>query len=334
MASHLQKAIRRGLADEATWATSHLYDVDRAYLSHRLAVMAVEDVGAGNPAIASLLPPAKWGAKCFNSTKSEDDRRAWLRVAATFASSVKDRTPCEWMACEFWLQDFEQMVGPWKHLSPQDCITAAYDQSQPWWYRGLMAWRAVGTDLFPGHSLPVVSGQWPAWVEASPLEARPLLLGFGARQREAHPVFLPLALHARQADPTAHVARLQLPVLKHREWLSSALDKHTREGQRSLSRFWNQTPLAARQALQAKLAGRADPMEVLGTLFFWLSGSKTDQAWDYQLSRQISLDIKKHWLASLNLSGRWLVETFGQSAQLEQAKDWVLPETSPPSPHP
>lgn len=322
LASHLQKAIRRGWADEAAWAAEHLVQVDRAYLAYRLSVIAVEDVGAGDlNAIGQFVSDEqKWGARRFNPSKSEEDTQQWKHVASTFANAIKDRTPCEWMACTHWLDQFEQDVGPWADLSPIECVDKAYDQTKPWWWRGLMAWRAAGTDKFPSSMLPETPGCWDEWKEHAPKETLTILQGFGERQREAHPVFFPLAVFERLNDPEAKVMLYDCgAILKSGPWLSAALDKHTSEGNKAISHFLRQVPRPIQEQLKSAV-GYDGMSEAVGRLMFWMEGGKVNRAQHYRLASQISHDIKARWLASTGLSGKWLLEHFGKPDKWHQSR--------------
>ena len=322
LASHLQKAIRRGWGDEAAWAAEQLVQVDRAYLAYRLSVIAVEDVGAGDLEVVGqfVSEEQKWGARRFNTSKSDEDTEQWKQVATTFANAIKDRTPCEWMACVYWLNEFERQEGPWAQLNPTECIAKAYEQDKPWWWRGLMAWRAAGTDKFPSSILPELPGCWEDWKAHAPTETLTILEGFGERQREAHPVFFPLAVFERFNDANSKVMSYDCgDILKSGPWLSAALDKHTSEGNKAIGQFLRQVPKPVQDQLKS-VVGYDGMNDVVGRLMFWMEGGKVNRAQHYQLASQISHDIKAKWLSQTGLSGRWLLEHFGKPDQWHEAR--------------
>lgn len=327
LASHLQKAIRRGWVDEAVWAAFHLYNVDRAYFAYRLSVIAVEDVGAGSPEIAKWVDLEKpWGAKRFGfAKKSEEDWAFWLPVVTDFASSIKDRTPCEWMACTRWLNEFENKHGSWLSQKPDNALEQAYNTNLQWWERGLFAWRAAGTKRFPSDHLPAdEEGVWDDFVRSSPTQdVQTILLGFGARQREAHPVFLPLAVSDRSRDPTAHAVMCQVgDIVKHGHWISPALDKHTGEGKRALFNFINSKPHERDQLY--KHLGQEQSINAVGALMFWMEGGVVNHTQLYATAQTIASDIKKRFLKSNQLNGRWLFETWGDKKMWEHHRERVI----------
>jgi hypothetical protein len=323
LVSHLQKAIRRGLPGEAAWAAAHLHRVDRAHLAARLAVIAVEDVGAGDPAM--LLPlideDRPWGARRFGYDKTPDDRDCWMGVARRMARSVKDRTPCEWIACRHWLPEFVATEGPWHVLDPHDSIDKAYDRSRPWWNRGLHAWRAAGTHFFPaGDLLPEVDGAWEDWCAMADDDVAPLMERFGRKQIEPHPVFLPLAVADRrfQHDPPAQQVAYQLdgsPRLG--PWLAAAIDKHTGEGARALRRCAAASDLGRR-------FGYERAAEMLGRLQFWTEGGHVDRGWSYPLAQTIMQDTRARCLAELKITPAELMKGSPPPAAWNEARSWVL----------
>lgn len=328
LASHLQKAIRRGWEDEAVWAASHLYTIDRAYLAYRLSVMAVEDVGAGSLSIDRWIDPtAPWGAKRFGAAKkSPEDWPHWEDVVRDFAAATKDRTPCEWMSCSYWLEEFEQRHGPWGNLDEKQAIERAYDTSLAWWERGLFAWRAAGTKRFPSSILPENEGLWEEWVHAAPPSTHSLLNGFGARQREAHPVFFPLAVWDQLNDLSTKITSFNVgAVLKNGPWLTAALDKHTGEGKRALSMFVNSHPLE--RDMLRKRVGFDQTLDVVGRLMFWMEGGVVNRCPVYTTSTTVSTDIKKRFLSHHNVSGRWLFETWGKPDEWFACREKVVNPT-------
>lgn len=298
LASHMQKSIRRGLCDEAAWAAGYLHRLDRSYLAYRLSVISVEDTAAGDiSTTASLIGETPWGAKRFGTTRDEVERQAWEQAARTLAGQTKDRTPCDWMACRYWLAEFEQQEGKWEKLDPFSCIEEALKESLPWWKRGLFAWRAVGTERFPADDLPVVPGEWEEWIAAfDDIDLQRVMEGLGGRQREPHPIFLPLAVMARKSDPQAREVEYVLDSPKNGIWLSAAIDGHTKPGLGAIHHFVRQlTPEALAELSRMK----ATPAEMTKRLMFWMDGGHINRGWEYQTQKTIALDTRKKWLASI-----------------------------------
>lgn len=323
LASNLQKSIRRGIVDEAKWSAWHLYDVDRAYLSYRLSVIAVEDIGAGEPGIGKWIDgERKWGARRFDNKKSEEDKNNWIEVVEDFSKSIKDRTPCNWMGCTHFMDEFLKSEGDWENLDPVKCIDKAYDDTMPWWWRGLMAWRAAGTDRFPNAYLGEVGGAWDRWVDRCEHENIKILLkGFGERQREAHPIFLPLAYHDRINDKDSEVKynKLKQPI-KIGPWLSPAIDSHTAEGKRAISVFLKNHPLKNEIAIN----GWNEALAIISKVMFWAEGGVVNDSYNYKTSKTIDMDMKNMWFKKNKLSGRWVSQNILQPDEWNKAKNSVI----------
>ena len=180
LASHLQKAVRRGLPEEAAWAATELARIEEAYLRYRLAVMAVEDVAGGDPEPVADRFGEGWTKKVLVARGGVP---FLVETAATLARAAKDRTPCTWMDCTRYLGRFEALHGPWSELGVPEAQRLAFEAST-WWEQGLAAWRAVGTDRFPSGHLPKLTGDWPGWLS---LAALVFFIGFQEVNRRQHP---------------------------------------------------------------------------------------------------------------------------------------------------
>ena len=299
LASHMQKAIRRGLDEEAAWAAGHLHTVDRSYLAYRLSVIAVEDVAAGDlSSTAAFVGDVPWGAKRFGTSRDEPERERWQETSRAMARQRKDRTPCDWIACRYWLDEFEKQEGPWAQLDPFSCIEEAENKNYSWWKRGLFAWRAAGTDRFPADQLPTVVGAWDDWVASNAnKDLQTVMMGLGARQREPHPVFLPLAVMDRKSDPSAKTVDYKVDSVKHDHWLSAAIDGHTKPGISAAHQFVRSL---SPQALADLSSHRASPVAMTRRMMFWMEGGHIDKGWEYTTQKNITEDTRKRWLNEIN----------------------------------
>ena len=194
-----------------------------------------------------------------------------------------------------------------------------------------MAWRVAGTDKFPSSVLPVVSGQFERWVEAGPSDAvKTIMRGFGARQREAHPVFFPLAVQSRIQDPQSTLMQHDCgPILKSGPWIGAAMDKHTSEGKRALGRFFRSCPTEDRAWLLGVAGGEEEVMSALGKLMFWMEGGRLDRFWSYSLAKAMDQDIKKKWQKHTGVSGSQLLQRFGQPEQWNKARGVAVAKSGP-----
>ena len=331
LASQLQKAIRHGKADHAAWAVEHLWEVDPNYLRYRLSVIAVEDVGAGSPEVVVDAFAGGWGKKVVDSRGGKGFLQT---LASEMASSVKDRLPCDFLACTRFVPEFEQAHGSWEGLSFEDAARIALDRDQPWFMRGLGAWRAAGTKRFASSFLPVVEGDWPQWkaICASMNHTQPILplMTAGEHQREAHPVFVGLALLERH-QAAAQVVSPKLPNLPDiGPWLSAAFDKHTAEGKRAY-RHWLATHADTRQWLAGHNLDEAGQLDAVGRLAFWVEGGRCDRQWEYPLAKRVLTETKASYLRRTTLPAQEYAARCADPAGWHQARVWAVP-SSPPRP--
>lgn len=310
MASHLHKAIRHGRPDDAEQGVRWLLDVEPAYARYRMAVIALEDVAAGSPDLIAEAFSGGWTRAHLYTTGPEfmiDQARAW-------AEATKDRTPCAWISCVRFLEEFEQEHGPWPLVTLGKARRMAFDTSRPWWERGLAAWRAVGSNVFRSRALPSIPGDWDAYVyEASQLGLSDELMACmrvgGKVQGEAHPIFLPLVGQAQQEEQVS-VATREIPFLGYAgPWLSSSLDMHTSEGKRALGDL-----LRSRRGWARELSRGTTPKaveEAVGRLWFWMEGGLLDKYLAYPTSQKIDEDTKLAIMRKIQVNPQRLFETFG-----------------------
>lgn len=327
LASHMQKAVRRGLADEAEWAARHLWTLDHAYVRTRLAVIAVEDVAGAEPNRVAEVFQGGWHKKDLEARGGVD---AIGQAARDLALCEKDRTACELWSCRHWKVEFEAQHGRWDLLTPMEAIDLAWSTDEPWWVRGLAAWRAMGTRAYSDRNevLPTVPGDPELWWEACQergltTEQLAVLQTAGKAQHEPHPVFLPLAWAWRQdaqlTDPAPTHTLLDLG--KVGPWLSCALDGHTAEGRRAQRILLQNNPQgAAFLASHGRLED--DAMRALTKLWFWMEGGQCDRFHVYPQAQQIAADIRDQFLAwPQPMDGTEFFQHFGRTpGQWQQAR--------------
>mgnify|MGYP005845938197 CR=1 FL=1 len=147
--SCLQKAIRHGNTEMAQMSASVLYDLDQSYLFRRLAVIAVEDVGAGS--VYSMLSSL---AVAGNSAwrKSVDGRRLGVWMAKQQARAPKDRTLCDMLVVVDYEPDLPK--AEWAQLPTGDLLAHVDDVGLDFEYRMMAAWLAAGSAKYRGMSMP------------------------------------------------------------------------------------------------------------------------------------------------------------------------------------
>jgi hypothetical protein len=306
--SHIQKCIRRGMADEAAAMVGPLLGVDNAYLRHRLAVIAVEDIGIADSGLVCTLLEGR----LLKQWIIEKGGVEWLEsMVRQMALSAKDRSACDWGAiARYDVAGFEARHGDWAGLSTSAAAKMSFDNTLSLVDRGLAAWRCAGTDLFPCWALQEnVAGDWAAWLEfnasmgvsSSTLESMRL----GQRtQREWHPVFLGMCEY--EAERQGHT--IQTPSIRPSEgvgfFTSAALDVHTAEGKKAIQRWYDRSAV-----LQQAFEGgnpqmtRVSALESLGRLVFILEGGVVSPRFSYPTADDIQKQSRAAWARYAGLPG-------------------------------
>lgn len=331
LASHIQKAVRRGLVEEAEWGVRELWPLDNAYLRARLAVIAVEDVaGASDGVVLEHFGPG-WNKRALDARGGVE---AVVKTARALAEAEKDRTACEFWSCRHWIKEFEARNGRWSELTVPEAIGLAWDPQETWWARGLGAWRAVGTKAYSDRSeaLPSgVAGDPAMWAEACSQESvhadrAKILLTAGKAQGEPHPIFLPLAWSLRDAQlgQPARAPRPNIDLGKVGPWLSAALDGHTAEGRAALRRM-----LFSNSAGKAFLTahGRVEEgaLRAVGKLWFMMEGGWCANMRSYPAADQMGQDIRVRFLETPQpMNGHELYRHFGDSNVWQVARQEVM----------
>lgn len=320
LASQLQKSVRRGLVDTALEAAEHLYNVDRAYFAYRLGVVILEDMASASPYLSALDGENPWGARRFDTKKNEEELSRWLEAVRLCTQAEKSSLACEMQHCAWWLQDFENLHGPWLQVSEQQALDGMMDNNKLWWERALFSWAGAGTKQYKSNILPEREGS-PDWQHtweslSSFSDIRPFIDEIGKKHVEAHTVFLPLARQMLEKNASREEKPLASP--KVHGWLAAALDKHTREGLSALKEYCRLNIQQGAKDLGPKR------MEILGTLLFWTEGGALSIERTSPEAENIKKDIRKKWLGYHNLNGRELFDTWYKPELLFQAKQHAL----------
>lgn len=348
LASHMQKAIRRSLPDEAAWAAERLFVQDAQVARRRLATIAVEDVATASPEVVGEVFAGDWQMRALRQRGVE----AFAAVAARLAAAPKDRLACELWACRRWLPEFQAALGPWEQLQPGPAIDIAWDEARPWWMRSLAAWRAVGTQggyWDASETLPSCRGAPSLWRLACRAKGLgeadfAVLDNAGPQQAEPHPVFLPLAWSMRRAADRAGAVTFRskppLDLGKVGPWLSSAIDMHTGEGRRAIGTVLAGNPDGRRFLARHGRTGET-ASSALGHLMFWMEGGQLALAPSYPAQEAVVADIKSAFLAVPQpMAGRAFYEHFKDTRAWQSAREQALapslshPSTTAPGPRP
>ena len=329
--SHLQKCIRRGWVDLVGPAVDLCHDLDPAYTRYRLSVIAFEDIAGGNPDLIAESFADGWTKKAIEAKGGKD----WLRAQALlWAGGPKDRLASDLLACLAWKKDFESIHGPWEGLTVPQALDIAWNERSPWWSRALAFWRASGTTRYPDSRLPEkMDGDEPLLLESMQgkvADSVALCVKAGLSQRESAPVFLPLVADARRGfesrPPTALSPALNTPVMVG-PWVSIALDRHTREGQKALSWAWFNA--GWKEAFEPFGATQEEALSAVARMQFWMEGGLLDPSLDYPLKKEVGADSRKRTISHWPFTARELHTIAGDARVWTEARLHVLGFSAP-----
>lgn len=322
--SHLQKCIRRGWVSEVEQAVRLCYKIDAAYTRYRLSVIAFEDIAGGNPKLIAQSFQKGWSKKIIEELGGED----WLVEQATqWAMGPKDRLASDLGACVYYKSEFEEKYGLFESLSIEKALDIAWSDA-PWAHRALALWRAFGTEQYPHPLLPKIKGDVDKVLQKNQelgiSEAFNECIRAGSTQKEFAPVFLPLvALGLQKAEPELSV----LPLEKNTPiwigpWVSIALDKHTREGQKALSWAWYH--LHWKKEFEALGATQQVALDAIGKMQFWMEGGLLDKTPNYPFKKQVTMESRQNVFATWPFSAKQLYTIAGNVEMWNKARFSVL----------
>lgn len=134
LVSSLQKAVRRGLSNEAAVLWDVAKEIDKFYVTYRTSIMAIEDVGLGNPTLVHDFLSTSLKKANLQEKGGDDYIR---KVIKELAESVKDRTACDttWLAGKIKTPSLEEV----------DLVSYYKDTQLNIIERSLAGWLLVGT---------------------------------------------------------------------------------------------------------------------------------------------------------------------------------------------
>lgn len=254
--SCLQKAVRRGHLDMAYRCACALNTLDPDYLWRRLQVIALEDVGLGNPLACALTMAA---AKSKTWRKKVGEKEVLFTIVKWLTTGSKDRTLTDLVMLGLLVPETDM---PWKS---GDLVQSLTEQVQA-------DWKIIGTGRFENKMLPltqpdkeryekvVADADVPFIIKYTAVRGRtsmsePLFLGIGALWQHIESVMSTVSFDVKGVDESGDVMIWNL--------LSSSLDFHTQEGKRALAYISKSNEQVAE--FKAKyIANFEDWLDVLG----------------------------------------------------------------------
>lgn len=240
--SSLQKAIRFGLVEDAQFAASAAFDMDKAHTLRRLGVIAVEDCLMGNPLMVGIILAALGNA---HWRKALDERRFMIWIAGELAAGVKDRTAVNLLVTA----EMEQLVPKkeWAKATDVQLIATAMNDEFTMPQRMCAAWLLAGTRRYAGHTFPDTNNRKPTGLFRMMVEigCPRLLLYFAAktasRLGEAMFATMPLVHAMLQTASTFDFGYQETYPAKVGKLLGAAYDQYVREGKVAIKKFFRES---------------------------------------------------------------------------------------------
>ncbi len=241
--SALQKAIRRGNAEEALSCARLLADKDAQRLWRRLAVIAMEDVGIGDfDVVSNTIYTSR--SKVWRDKQGGDWHVASYLVSRLCAAPKSRGTDDLGLVVEFH-PDYEEARAELACAPQASLCDLVADPSQPMAVRSLAGLYLAGTDRWSVHALPHRRGHIRVLLElyghiGVPDYVREVIEGGAKKERGALPVNLGLMWLQAAASTSRHI-RDERACLTHLGVIdgvsSEAYDMHTQVGRRALGYF-------------------------------------------------------------------------------------------------
>ena len=306
--SHLQKCIRRGWGERIETVAKALWDTDNAYLRYRLAVIAVEDVGIANMDEVRTLLDDKINKRWVMTHGGID---GLIESMHRLARGTKDRTACSW-GSNASKTVFETESGlEWEQVTPVQACEMAWNPVLSPAARAAAVFRAVGTDIFPHHAFPELSGDWASWISACTSHSGGLNMAIETMvlaqkaMKEWHPAFLPLCWHEHHLHPLPDI------VSPPKDWgqvglfCGASLDGHTAEGKRAIASWWRtSTELRSGWAALGWRGPDDEAVALLTKMVFLLEGGGVDKRLGYAMAVDAENTQKVRWAERAGMDGK------------------------------
>lgn len=288
--SALQKSIRRGYQDHADYYAQALLSFDKSYFLYRMAVVSMEDVGAGDPALVLAF---LYAARFKGVREQYGEAKLGSFFARKMAASVKDRNACDLLVCADWHPDYKDQRHDYYHATSAKLMQYVMDAADPI-EETIALWYLRGTTEFKSPVLPERSGDVKSFIEVCAAKGNPPISAEisrwgSSKQREGHPITIGLTCRYASVALGKYTedALLELPMLGN--YISAAIDVHTREGKIALSNLAKQ--LVGFDEIK-------DKMEALGTVLFRLEGHQVNKRLSYPMSEWIQKKTEESFMFS------------------------------------
>ena len=270
--SGLQKAIRRGRAEQAWACGDILFADDKAYAWKALATVIVEDVGFGDP---DLLSYAALSTLSTITNKMPSPKRLFMAMIGRACESYKTRSACE---LSLGTEKDPDMDWPaFRRLSIEDLSSVMFsDAEPPTLYAATSVMRARCRAAKNGALLNVTLELIMDEIDDPQLK-RAAMLNFERNVDSMNLSIWPLVSRKLYAGVFVEADKMP-PEIEIGGLSSATFDMHTQDGKRAIKAF--HTSLTKKGVPEfvalAKLDGPTI-IRALGSLIFILEGGQLDR---------------------------------------------------------
>lgn len=268
LTSALQKSIRRGESEQAAQAAFGLWQQDRRRFWDRLLVVALEDVGCGDP---EILVRVLAGIASPQLRRRNGDIQVGLHLTRLLCGAVKSRLADAVFIQAEKAERYRAVRQEFALASDHTLARCVRDQEIPLIERAIAVWLLAGTKRFRSEIMPLRVGDVGKAIAAVRATAAPNMLTqacIGVTSRLPWPLALhiPLIWQEAQRHKTI-VQRHAVPASPNMDGLPvCAADMFTRVGKASF-----------RELQRAILALQPFTTQQLGLGVFYLDGGLVDQ---------------------------------------------------------
>lgn len=305
--SNLQKAVRRGLYNEAMRSALILQHIDEDYMWRRLKIIALEDIGVAD---LNATGQVLWGA---GKRQWQDQHGTGLRFLSYFISILCKAKKCRSLDDAIYVALFHTLYQSqrqqYAELTEREIFDKFSDPSLDIAERVILAWYLCGTKSYRASTLEHRNGNPRLLVDLAhflglpPFVADTLQM---AKSNEFYVSLIPCWIQLEQSAKTKIVTEVEPPCLIFGSWLPASLDKHTRQGKIAFRSFIDNCP-ELHQSLR-NYYPNADHVSLVGYLVFGIEGRMLDRRLDFDGATCLLELAIEAWVQSIGSSSVYVAE--------------------------
>lgn len=297
LVSCLQKSIRKGFSDLAVSYADQLYEIERSYLLYRLSIIAVEDVGLGNPQLVDEFLSTEIKKANIEEKGGKD---YILSITEKLAVSGKDRSACD-------LTVLASSIAP--SFSFDDSESVFLDNNKDIVDRMLAGWNILGAKKNTNNLVINKEDNVESFLSLNKhliTDERILNIIKNGYKIHREPHFMAMGLLKNQLalEEGKVISKFKTGDFFSRNfdktfidnfWLIDGVDWHTKEGKTAIYEFCNSSTETIKYLKSIKTPYNIIP-NVIGTLLFRAVGQQVNERLVYPTAVNIMKMVEKNGL--------------------------------------